>query len=132
VGWLDRYWPERYEGTQKYPSPELVAAALDVIGYPTLLLCDLASGENRSPRLHLLVAAVRTGQTLPSDASRAALARCRALGFDVSFTEAGLIGRASEATRDLVRKSPATLHALAPVVMSMARAAYELGAVPAA
>ncbi|HEX6764145.1 MAG TPA: hypothetical protein VF103_01680, partial [Polyangiaceae bacterium] len=114
---------------------ELVAAALDVFGYTALLVCDLASGENRSPRLHLLVAAVRTTRaSLPdaSGASRAALARCRELGFDVSFTDAGLLGRANEATRALVKKSPAALHAVAPVVTSMARAAYELGAVPAA
>ncbi|HEX6271469.1 MAG TPA: hypothetical protein VFZ53_00445, partial [Polyangiaceae bacterium] len=57
VEWLDRFWPERYEGTKSYSGAFYVAAALDAFGYPALLVCDSSRGKGHTPRLHLLVAA---------------------------------------------------------------------------
>lgn len=134
VDWLDRYWPERYPGTKSYPGIYFTAAALDVFGYPTLLVCDTSSGNGRMPKLHLLLAAVRSPSVpspAPSPAVRAALARVRELGFTVTFTDAGLFGEANAATREHLVKTPAALHAAAPAVTAMARAAHALGAEPA-
>jgi hypothetical protein len=128
--WLDRFWPERYEGTKSYPGVFYVSAALDAFGYPALLVCDASRGKGRLPRLHLLLAAIRGPHPPPADA-RAALTRCRELGFTVSFTEAGLLARADHPTLELVQKTPAALHGVAPALTAMARAAHALGAAPA-
>ncbi|HEX6276490.1 MAG TPA: hypothetical protein VFZ53_25790, partial [Polyangiaceae bacterium] len=128
--WLDRFWPERYEGTKSYPGPFYVAAALDAFGYPALLVCDSSRGKGRTPRLHVLVAAIRSPETTAGDA-RAELARCRELGFTLTFGEAGVFGRADASTLELVAQTPAALHAVAPALTAMSRAARALGAQPA-
>jgi hypothetical protein len=132
--WLDRYWPERYQGTQSYPGFFFTGATLDAFGYPALLVCDVTTGAGRSPKLHVLVAAVRSSHppsAAPSRAAGVALARARELGFTVTFTDAGLLGEANTETRELVAKTPPALHAVAPVVTAMVRAAHALGAEPA-
>ena len=94
----------------------------------------MTRGKGRTPRLELLIGAVRPAQAPAPDAQAAAntaLMRCRELGFTVSFSEAGLLGKADERTLEVVRKTPAALHAVAPVATAMAHAAYALGAEPA-
>lgn len=134
VEWLNRYWPERYDVAHLRQGHFFVASALQVFGYPVLLHADFTSGQHHEPRLHLLLSAQRVAAVaLHPDARRyihAALQHCRQLGFSVAESEAGLFAMADAETVSTVRRFPASLHQVATVISTMARAAQASGAAP--
>jgi hypothetical protein len=133
ASWLNCYWPAKYEAAALMHGVGFVAAGFRVLGYPALLNADFTGGE-RETRLHLLLAAhQRRGHVVQGEAAQRvqqAFLRCRSLGFEVSPSEAGLLATADEETRRIVRKNPAALHEIAPVLGALAGAALAAGAVP--
>jgi hypothetical protein len=128
AAWLNQHWPAPYPTRNLTRDVHSVAASLDVFGYPALLNASFASAKYGGPRLHLLLAASRPRGALLN--SHAAVARCSELGFDVSFSDAGLLAVASPETVRAVRKNPSALHLAAVVFSDLAKAAHAAGSTP--
>jgi uncharacterized Zn finger protein (UPF0148 family) len=140
VRWLNQYWAAEYETTWLYDGVYFHAAALEVVGFDTLVDFEPHGyryrGSGYPARLHLVLAAFVPGVTDGGGGPRSD-ARTQQLqgwlatsGFELTVCEGGLLAQANPQLVKRVRKDPSSLHELAPILHAMAEIAARIGAAP--
>ncbi len=140
VRWLNRYWAAEYKTIWLYDGVYFHAAALEVVGFDTLVDFEPDGyryrGSGYPARLHLALAAFVPGVTdggggPRSDARTQQLKEwLRTSGFELKVCEGGLLAQATPQIVKRVRKNPSALHELAPILHAMAEIAARIGATP--
>jgi DNA-directed RNA polymerase subunit RPC12/RpoP len=133
--WLNQHWSDAYDMYRADSGRYFVCAHTTIASYPLLLRANLwPTSELEGPTLHLLLAAqLQSPESLPAavnPTAAQAINRCRALGFDVQFSEAGLLAVATAAKLDSLRRSPRELSELGPVMHALPEVAASVGAAP--
>ena len=134
VGWLNRYWAAPSSTGEYYAGPLHCGAA----GYPVMVdfepdgLSD--EGLMYPPRVAVYVAAVPAPEPTAAPSDRAG--QLRAFISDAGFTvdiepDAGLVARATPPTVEALRRGPAGLGNLGPLIGDLAALAAAEGVVPA-
>ena len=138
VGWLNRYWAAPSGTGEYYAGPLHCGAAGTAAGYPVMVdfepdgLSD--EGLTYPPRAAIYVAAVPAGEPAAVPPDRAG--PLRASISDADFTvdiepDAGLIARAAPPTVNALRRGPAELGNLGPLIGDLTALAAAEGFAPA-
>jgi hypothetical protein len=138
VDWLNRYWAAPSSSGEYYAGPLHCGAAGTAAGYPVMVdfepdgLSD--EGLTYAPRVAVYVAAVPAPEPTAAPSDRAG--QLRAFISDAGFTvdiepDAGLVARATPPTVEALRRGPAGLGNLGPLIGDLAALAAAEGIVPA-
>ncbi len=141
VGWLNTLWAGPYDVRFVGAGPRFGAVLGDAWGFPAAIVLDpappLMQQTTTGPRhARILVAAWIPGRSEgggppPLDPSaQRTMAWMQASGFFVSCEEAGILAMARDEVVDRLRREPAAVHQLAPVLGHLVRLAVEIGAQP--
>jgi hypothetical protein len=136
IGWLNRHWPGSHGASDLFKGAIYAGIAGSYRGYPVMVEIEpdgyTDEGGTIDPRVLLYVAALAPA-AFPAGGEIAPLrASIRDAGFEPELlADAGLRARASEATVKRLRRTPAALAELAPVVRDLVRLAEACGAAPA-
>jgi hypothetical protein len=138
VDWLNRYWAAPSRTDEYYTGPRHSGAAGTAAGYPVMVDFepDGLSDETVTypPRVVVYVAAVpaRGPTAVPSDRAGQLRASIGDAGFAVDIDpDAGLAARATPPTVKALRRSPAELGNLGPLIGDLAALAAAEGVSPA-
>jgi hypothetical protein len=137
VAWMNRYWPASHEQNDLFRGAAQGALAGTLRGYPVLVDVEpdgyASDDSNIDPRVLLYVAALAPASPPAGDDEVASLsAAIRTAGFEPELLpDAGWRARADEPTVTRLRRAPAGLADLAPVVRDLVRLAEACGAAPA-
>ena len=138
VDWLNRYWAAPSSTGEYYAGPLHCGAAGTAAGYPVMVdfepdgLSD--EGLIYPPRVAIYVAAVPTREPTAAPSGRAS--QLRSFISDAGFTvdaesDAGLVARATPPTVETLRRGPAGLGNLGPLIGDLAALATAEGVGPA-
>ncbi len=138
MDWLNRYWAAPSSTGEYYAGPLHCGAAGTAAGYPVMVdfepdgLSD--EGLTYPPRVAVYVAAVPAPEPTAAPSDRAG--QLRAFISDAGFTvdiepDAGLVARATPPTVEALRRGPAGLGNLGPLIGDLAALAAAKRIVPA-
>ena len=140
VDWLNRLWMAEIAPAELHQSTLGCAAAVDADGYPALVLADpRASCPAQPARVEVLLAAwlpgLSDGMTdasamVPSPSGVGAWRWITSQGFEITPSEAGLRATANATAVATLHRNPAALHALVPIIRTLAMVARSVHAVP--
>lgn len=137
VDWLNRYWAAPSRTDEYYAGPRHSGAAGTAAGYPVMVDFepDGLSDETVTypPRVVIYVAAVPAPEpaAVPSDRAGRLRAAIGDAGFMVDIDlDAGLAARATPPTMKALRRNPAELANLGPLIGDLAALAAAEGAAP--
>jgi hypothetical protein len=136
VAWLDRHWPAAPGPNDLFKGAIERAIAGAHRGYPVLVDVEpdgYASDDSSiDPRVLLYVAALAPAHLPAGDEIAALSAAIHGAGFEIELlADAGLRARATAPTVKRLRRAPAGLADLAPVVRDLVRLAEACQAAPA-
>lgn len=142
VDWLNQLWMAEIPPRDIHQCTLGCAAAVDAHGYPALVIVDpVASVEGNAARVEVLLAAWIPGLSdaepgastlLPSPTGIEAWRWIAARGFEIRPTEGGVRAVAHAATVSMLRRNPAALCDLVPIIGALAYVARSVCAIPVA